>query len=294
MELRHLRYFVAVAQEENVSRAALKLHISQPALSRQMRDLEEDLGVILLERTAKSVRLSEAGRAFLPEAKAILERAEEGRKAVRDFAGAAGLNIGYAPTLTVRFLPPALRAFQKERPSVRVKLHDLSSEEMLAGLRAGKLQLALMVRPRAARLRGLRFEGLVRDRMCLAVALNDPLAKQEAAKLEALVSQPLVGYSREDYPEYHELVKAIFSKSRLKPHFVVEHDSVSSLITAVEAGVGVALVPESLNCLAGPRLRLMPITPTPAALIVGAAWVQGGLGAEPARFLALARRAAAP
>src|ERR1051325_2118566 len=104
MELRHLRYFVAVAGEENVSRAALKLHVSQPALSRQIRAREDELGCLLLERTAKAVRLTEAGRAFLAEARAVLQRAEDAVKAARNIAhgGAGALHVGYAPSLTAR------------------------------------------------------------------------------------------------------------------------------------------------------------------------------------------------
>src|SRR6266850_6633112 len=137
MELRHLRYFIGVAETENVSRAALKLHVSQPALSRQIRDLEDELGFLLLERTGRSVRLTESGRTFLIEARAVLQRAEDAVKAARAVAigGRAELHIGYAPSLTARILPPALRAFQAELPNVRVKLHDLSTEEMPAGLR---------------------------------------------------------------------------------------------------------------------------------------------------------------
>src|SRR5436189_472732 len=104
VELRHLRYFVAVAEMENVSRAALKLHVSQPALSRQIRDLEDELGFFLLERSAKAVRLTEAGRTFLTEARAVLERTDEAVKAAREVAtGERGeLHVGYAPSLTAR------------------------------------------------------------------------------------------------------------------------------------------------------------------------------------------------
>lgn len=134
MELRHLRYFVAVAETENVSRAALTLRVSQPALSRQIRDLEEELGFLLLARGAKSVRLTDAGRLFLTESRAVLRRAEEAVKAARDIAtgGSGEIHIGYAPTLTARILPPTLRAFQAATSGVRVKLHDLSTEEMLS------------------------------------------------------------------------------------------------------------------------------------------------------------------
>jgi LysR family transcriptional regulator, benzoate and cis,cis-muconate-responsive activator of ben and cat genes len=150
MELRHLRYFVAVAEAENVSRAALKLHVSQPALSRQIRDLEDELGFRLLERTAKSVSLTEAGRVFLDESRAVLQRADDAIRVARAAAsgGHGELHVGYAPTLAARILPATLRAFQATTPGVRVKLHDLSTEEMLAGLRDERLQVALCARQR--------------------------------------------------------------------------------------------------------------------------------------------------
>ena len=113
VELRHLRYFVAVAEMENVSRAALKLHVSQPALSRQIRDLEDELGFSLLERTAKSVRLTDAGRAFLDNARALLQNADEAVTKARAVASAepTELHVGYSPTPTAEILPIILRAF---------------------------------------------------------------------------------------------------------------------------------------------------------------------------------------
>src|SRR5882724_10875268 len=201
MELRHLRYFVAVAEAENVSRAALKLHVSQPGLSRQIRDLEDELGFLLLEPRAKSVRLTEAGRTFLTEARAVLQRAEEAVKAARAVAtgGEGELHVGYAPSLTARILPQTLRAFQADLPNIRVKLHDFSTEEMLAGLREGKLQIVLVVRLTPAMFRGLRFEELVRDSMCLAVAPKHPLAERRTVTLAEVAREPLITYSRKDY-----------------------------------------------------------------------------------------------
>src|SRR5436189_1564828 len=202
MELRHLRYFIGVAEEENVSRAALKLHVSQPALSRQIRDLEDELGFLLLERSAKSVRLTDAGRACLIEARAVLQRADDAVKAARAVAdGASELHVGYAPSLTARLLPATLRAFQSESPRRRVRLHDLSTEEMLAGLREDELQLAFVARPTSAMLRGLRFEELTRDPVCLAVAVNHPLARRRTVTLADAAREPLIVYSRKEYPE---------------------------------------------------------------------------------------------
>ena len=146
MELRHLRYFVAVAEQENVSRAALKLHVSQPGISRQIHDLEEEIGFPLFERSAKALKLTEAGKTFLEEARAVLQRADDAVKNARAVAaGSSEIHVGYAPSLTIQILPRALRAFQAKFPKARVSLHDLSTEEMLTELRSGKLQVALTV-----------------------------------------------------------------------------------------------------------------------------------------------------
>src|SRR5438552_1593697 len=149
MELRHLRYFVAVAEMENVSRAALKLHVSQPALSRQIRDLEDEIGFCLLERTAKSVRLTDAGRAFLSDARALLQQADEAVKKARAIAGAepTELKVGYSPAAVAEILPKTLRAFQRKMPNVHVRLHDWSNRDILDGIRDGRIQLGLIVPP---------------------------------------------------------------------------------------------------------------------------------------------------
>ena len=272
MELRHLRYFVAVAEEENVSRAALKLHVSQPGLSRQIRDLEDEIGFSLLERSAKSVRLTDAGKTFLTEARAVLQHAVDAVKTARAVArGERGeIHVGYAPSLTVQILPPALRRFQEIFPKVRVALHDLSTEEMLAQLRSGKLQMALSVRPPRAMLRGLRFAELARYPMCVAVAPGHPFARARSVTLAQVTREPLIGYSRAEYPEYHESLSKLFAAIKDKPHFAEEHDGVTSLITAVEIGRGVALVPSCLACMVGPRLKLIPLKPAAGIIVVGA------------------------
>ena len=137
VELRHLRYFVAVAEMENVSRAALKLHVSQPALSRQIRDLEDEIGFSLLERTAKSVRLTDAGRAFLDNARALLQSADEAVTEARAVANAepTELHVGYSPTPVAEILPKILQAFQRKMPNVHVRLHDWSNNAILNGIR---------------------------------------------------------------------------------------------------------------------------------------------------------------
>ena len=281
MELRHLRYFIAAAEEENVSRAALKLHVSQPGISRQIKDLEEEIGFQLFERSAKSLKLTDAGKTFLAEAKTILQRADDAVKKAKAVAENAGgeLHVGYAPSLTVKILPQALRVFQEKYPNVRVALRDLSSEEMLTQLREGKLHLALTVPPAKKLLRDLDFKLLARYSMCVAVAPRHPLAKLKSVTLAQLVNEPLIGYSRADYPDYHEHLEKIFAPvvagGRHAPRIAEEHDGVASIIAAVEAGRGFALVPDSFNCMVGPRLKIIPLNPKGELIPVGAIWKRG-------------------
>jgi DNA-binding transcriptional LysR family regulator len=289
MELRHLRYFVAVAEAENVSRAATQLHVSQPALSRQVRDLEAELGFALLHRGAKAVRLTDAGRVFLVEARAVLGRVEEAVDTARAVAsGQAGeLHIGYAPTLTVRYLPGALRRFQSESPGVRVRLHDLSTTEMLEGVREGRLHLAFTVRPGTAALRGLEFRELVEERLRLAVGPHHALADREVVTLEEAAKESFVVYSRRDYPDYHLLLASVFSSVGGIARIAEEHDGASSLVSGLTAGHGVALVPETLGCSAGPGLKFLALEPEPPSLVVGAVWDGRGLSGVAERFLNL-------
>jgi len=287
MELRHLRYFVAVAEAENITRAAAKLHVAQPAVSRQIRDLEDELGVALLERTAKSVHLTDAGRVFLEEARAVLGRVDAAIRTVRAVAGGqrGELHVGYAPSLTVQILPRALRRFQAEFPRVRVSLHDLSTEEMLAGLREDRLHVALMVAPAGRQLRGLRFHELARYPMCIAAPPGHRFARVRALTLEKIVDEPLIAYSRADYPEYHAGLAKIFAPVGRLPAIAEEHDSVTSLIAAVEAGHGIALVPSCMECLAGPRLKIIPLAPAGGPVVVGAVCRKAGVSAMGQAFV---------
>ena len=291
MELRHLRYFVAVAEEENVTRAAARLHVSQPGLSRQIRDLEEEIGFPLLERSAKAVRLTEAGRTFLTEARGVLQSAENAVKAARAKAGGVQgeIQVGYAPSLTVQILPRALRLFQAEFPNLRVRLHDFSTEEMLAGLHNGKLQLALVVQPTRKMSRGLRFTELDRYPLRAAVAPSHPLAGARTLTLAQVAREPLIGYSRKDYPETQTMFEILFKGKAPRPRVAEEHDSVTSLIAAVESGRGIALVPSCLECMVGPRLKLIPLTPAGPPIVVGAAVRQGMVPAIIEKFIAAAQ-----
>jgi DNA-binding transcriptional LysR family regulator len=148
------------------------------------------------------------------------------------------------------------------------------------------------VRLAPALLRGLRFEELLRDPMCLAVAPKHRLAGRRAVTLAEAAREPLISYSRDDYPDAHQILATLFAGAKIKPRVAEEHDSVSSLIAAVEAGNGVTVAPQSLTCIAGPRLKFIPFSPSPPPLVIGIASSQSGLGAAADAFLESARAAA--
>jgi DNA-binding transcriptional LysR family regulator len=139
-------------------------------------------------------------------------------------------------------------------------------------------------------LRGLQFEELVRDAICLAVPPGHPFARLRSISVERVAREPLVAYSRRDYPEYHEYLARLFAKVKGRPHIVEEHEGGASMVAAVEAGYGLALTTQSLACSVGARLRLIPLSPAQEPLVVGAAWSREGLTAAAERFLRCARQ----
>jgi DNA-binding transcriptional LysR family regulator len=286
VELRHLRYFVAVAEAENVSRAALKLHVSQPPLSRQIRDLEDELGFLLLKRTAKSVSLTEAGRTFLNEARAVLQRADEGVKKARAVAtaGETDLHVGYSPTPFAEILPKTLRGFQRAMPKVHVRLHDWSNKTILAGIRDGRIQLGLTTRsPKTGALHDVRYEELFRQRVCVAVAPQHPFARRRAIPIAEVAAEPVIGLTREDYPNYYDLLSVIFSKVKQKPRVIEEHDSMPGVLSVVEAGSGVAVAVD-FGYSFGNRVKFLHLTPEPKPFSVGIVARKGRLSSAAEKF----------
>src|SRR6267142_2412544 len=279
MELRHLRYFLAVGEALNFTRAAAQLRVAQPALGRQMQDLEDEIGVDLLRRSPRGVTLTAEGKLFLDEVRELLKRADESVEKVRALArGEYGeLHVGYAPSPTAEILPPALAAFQKAVPRVKVLLHDLSSDELIAGLQNATLELAVMVRqPVGDETAGIEFELLRTYPLCVAMTAAHPFARLKSVSLEKLAAEPLVGFRRKDYPEYNRILDRLFAPIRATPRIAVECDSASSLITEVEAGHGVALSSTVFKLVAGKRLLYRPLTGTTEVASVGIARASKG------------------
>lgn len=293
MDLRHLRYFVAVAEEENVTRASLRLRVAQPSLSRQVRDLEEMLGLTLFERSSKALRLTAVGKTFLVEARAVLQRVEEALRLARTLAGGqrAEIHVGYAPSLTVDLLPRALRLYQESCPDVQVRLHDLSTQEMIDGLRRGDLHVALMIRASSKLMSGIAFEPLRKFAVCVAAHPSHPMAQGNEVGLKQVSRERLIVYNPAEYPEYQKWLTELFAKAQLQPHIAEEHDGATSLIAAVEAGRGIALVQQGFECLSGQRLTVRPLSPSPAPFVVGVAHLRKTMPPDIEAFLSAARAA---
>jgi len=276
MELRHLRYFVAVAEALNVTKAATRLHLAQPALSRQVADLEEELGVDLLRRTSHGVLLTAEGKLFLEESRAILKRADESVAKVRALArGELGeLQVGYVPPLDLHILPGALAEFQKTTPGVKVVLHDLGTDELCQELRNGTLHLALMMQPSEELIAGIEFEEIGRYPFFVAMAAGHALTRLKAISRETLARQPLVVLDRRRNSEFHRILKCVFAP--LPPNIASESDSVNSLITEVGAGRCVAVVSQLFKEAFGRRLVYRRLLNAEAAMCIGLARAKNG------------------
>src|SRR4029077_13131949 len=224
MELRHLRYFLAVAEALNFTRAAAQLRVAQPALSRRVQDLEDEIGVDLLKRTPRGVLLTAEGKLFLEKARHILKLADESVEQVRALArGQFGeLHIGYSPSPTVEILPPALAAFQKAFPQVNVLLHDASQRELVEGLQNGTLELAITVPPAGDQTAGIKFEVLRTYPLCVAMTAVHPFARMKSIPLQKVAAEPLVALRRKDYPEFDHYLDRLFASLPAKPRIAVE------------------------------------------------------------------------
>ncbi len=269
MELRQLRYFVAVGEAGNISRAAKKLFLTQPALSRQIKALEEEIGQCLLERSAHSIRLTPVGDALLSESRDLLQRADAMLDRVRAAGQGVRLRVGYAPSLASSLLSVAVESFAQKHPTARVELFDLSTKEMLAGLEDDTLDVALGVgQPRGGR--GLKWTPLLQVSVQLAVNRNHPLARRKQVTAAEVASEPLLVYCQRDYPEYWSAITGWLREHQQRPIIAGEYDGVDSLLAAVESNLGVALVATSTARLVPARVKLITLSAAPEPVCIAA------------------------
>ena len=269
MELRHLRYFAAVAAHGSFNRAAATLHLTQPALSRQVKDLEDELGVHLLVRGKNAVTLTDAGEIFYEEARDLLARADRAMQRVRGECRNEVLRVGYAPSLTAGLMPGALEKFQAATPGVRIELADLSTREMNELANAGRLDLLIAPDPSASDVPGFFWSELHRVSPVLVMPASHPLARLQTIAPARLRDLPLIGLARENFPDYVRYVRALLKPFGVAPRFVaLEMDGVSTLFAAVQANHAAAILAEGIANIMPRTLVTRPFSPALAALSV--------------------------
>jgi len=288
MELRHLRYFLAVGEASNFTKAAARLRVAQPALSRQVQDLEDEIGVELLRRSPRGVTLTAEGRLFLEEVRELLKRADESVEKVRALVRGeySELHVGYRfPTREI--LLSALATFQKAVPGVKVLLHDLSFDELIAGLRNATLELAILLQPTGEQFAGIEFESLRTYPYYVALTAAHPFARLKSVPLEKVVAEPLIGLRRKDYRKY---LNRIFAPTGVKPRIAIECDTFGSILIEVEAGHGIALCIPLSRLAASKRMLYRPLIGTTETLSVGIARAaQGGVTSAGEKFCEILR-----
>jgi DNA-binding transcriptional LysR family regulator len=271
MELRQLRYFVAVAEDGNISRAAKRIFLTQPALSRQIKSLEAELGQCLLERKAHSIRLTPAGETLLREARELLRHADQMVSRIRSAGRTTRLRVGYAPSLAAGILTLTVAHFTQTHPDARVELFDLSTTEMLAGLENESLDIALGVHGKRGS-RGISWTPLLRASWKLAVSRSHPLARRARVTPADVAGAPLLLFRQRDYPEYWDIITSWLREHQQRPRVVGEYDGVDSLMSAVESGLGVAIVTTRASRLVPERVRLKPLSDGPEPLCIAAGY----------------------
>lgn len=277
MDLRQLRCFIAVAEELHFGRAAERLGLAPPALSRQISALEDELGVSLLTRTTRQVALTRAGLIMLEEAKAILVRMERASRSVREasLASSKVLRVGAIDAASSSFVPEALVTFRSRHPGIEIKFVEAMTAPLVQMLEAGKLDLALLRPPRKPT--DCAFEILRVERPIVVLSESHPLAAREHLTMQDLVGEPFVVPSKRIRPFAYDLVMAYFESVGAVPNVTIEATEKPAMMSAVAAGLGMALAPDWVSRLSFPgvtmrRLRGALLDPPPPGALVGIAW----------------------
>ncbi|WHS62958.1 LysR substrate-binding domain-containing protein [Pseudomonas sp. G2-4] len=242
-ELAQLRCFTTVATELNFRRAAERLNMTQPPLSRQIQLLEHHLGVELFTRSTRSVALTAAGRAFFIEAQNLLEQAQQAAIAARRFAqGDIGsVTISFVGSAVYEFLPKVIAEARLKQPQVKIVLAEMNTYQQHEALRARRIDLGIVRSPLLET--GYATECLVREPFVLAVPAGHPLASAESVGVQDLDGQPFLMYSHAAYPPFNELLTGMLRSARVAPQFVQWLGSSLTILALVNAGMGLALVP---------------------------------------------------
>jgi DNA-binding transcriptional LysR family regulator len=275
MELRELRYFVAVAEEQSFIHAAKRLHMSQPPLSLQIKNLEKKLGIKLFERTARRVLLTDEGRILMDCAKTILDEVRE----VEDEVKGAGLGIGgkievgFISSVALNLLPPAIRLFRERYEKVKVELRELSSEQQAEALYKGEIQVGLIRQPFQAPY--LETELVLEENLVLAMPADHPLSSLEQVPLEEIKDLPMVFFTRQLSPSLYARIVRLHRRADVFPTIVQDAAHLQTIIGLVASGAGLAILPGSAEWFVREDIVYRPLDAPEGKSWVGLAWLEG-------------------
>jgi DNA-binding transcriptional LysR family regulator len=266
-ELRQLRYFVAVAEERNLTRAAARLHIAQQSLSQQIRTLESQLGATLFERSTRGVELTAVGAVLLREARPVLAQAERAVEAVRRAArGEQGeLRVGFLSTVANYFMPPVVRAFRERHPGVTLHTEDVPIAALVAGLRDGTLDAGLSRPPLVD---DLATEVVLREPVAAVLPEGHRLADRPELTLADLADEPWVLTPRASWPPWHRSYDEDFARAGYRPRVVQRGTTPQGLLALVAAGVGVTRLTLSSRSLRDSGVVFVPLTGDDACVML--------------------------
>jgi DNA-binding transcriptional LysR family regulator len=289
MELRHLRYFVAVAEELHFGRAAACVRTAQSSFSAQIRDREEELGVELLHRTKRHVHLTDAGRAFLEQVRATLKQAAHAvRVAQRAARGETGtFAIGFVPSADCISFPEILRVFKHRYRDVQIDLRNLTATEQIEALRSGDIDIGFL---RPLRTDGLiASERIIREPVVVVLPRKHRLLAKPELRLAEIASEELILCSRYHAPLQHDVIISQFRAADLVPNVLLETDHIQTVLGLVAAGLGISLLPASVENLRAPGLSYRPLKEPAPRMEMAVAYRKGDPSQVLGNFLTLVR-----
>ena len=291
MELRHLRYFLAVAQELNFTRAARRLNIAQPPLTQQIKALEAELGVTLFDRSSYRIQLTEGGRAFAAEVERILGEVRNAVLIAKRAARAAVGQVRVGFTESASFNPrvtSAFRSFRSAYPDIEVSLEERQSTELAVGLREGRIDIAFL-RPPLKKEDGLRLHLLEEEEMVVAVPSGHPLAKRKEIALVELEAETFILYPRAVRPGLADAVVSACEKVGFTPRVEQYAPQMSSTINLVAASLGISVVPRSMRELQPHAVSYLRLRGCPVHALLGIAHRADEASVAVLKFVEMAR-----